>query len=141
LQDRLVDNPSLISGAIDESLRFRSPVQGFVRTSASETELHGCPVSKGDKVMVLFGAANHDPERWDEPERFDPERNANGHLSFGWGIHRCIGASFAKIELGLIFEELLAYRIEPAGEPVLAAPSAGGAFLGVDSLPVKLTLR
>jgi cytochrome P450 len=141
LQDRLVAEPALLSGAIDESLRFRSPVQGFVRTSTSDTELHGCPVSEGDKVMVLFGAANHDPERWDEPERFDPERNANGHLSFGWGIHRCIGASFAKIELGLIFEELLAYRIEPDGEPVLAAPSAGGAFLGVDSLPLKLTAR
>ncbi len=141
LQDRLAADPGLIGGAIDESLRHRSPVQSFVRTATRDTELNGCPVAAGDKVMVVYGAANHDPERWPDPERFDPERNANAHLSFGWGIHRCIGAAFAKIELEILFEELLRYRIEPAGPAVEGAPTSGGAFLGMESLPVTLTHR
>ena len=141
LQDRLAADPDLLPGTIDESLRYRSPVQSFVRTATADTELAGTPIAEGDKVMVLFGSANHDPDRWSEPERFDPTRNAKGHLSFGWGIHRCIGAPLATAELRILFEELLAYRIVPDGEPVLAAPSAGGAFLGVDSLPVRLEPR
>lgn len=141
LQDRLAADPTLIPGAIDESLRFRAPVQSFVRTATTDTEIADTPIAEGDKVMVLFGSANHDPDRWDRPEEFDPTRSAKGHLAFGWGVHRCIGAPLATAELRIIVEELLAYRIEPAGEPVLAAPSAGGAFLGVDSLPVRLLPR
>lgn len=141
LQERLAVAPELISGAIDESLRHRAPVQSFVRTATRDTELHGCPVQTGEKVMVIYGAANHDPDRWDAPEVFDPERKANAHLGFGWGIHRCVGAAFAKIELEILFEELLRYRIEPDGPAVEGAPSSGGAFLGMDSLPVRLTPR
>jgi cytochrome P450 len=141
LQERLAAEPDLISGAIDESLRHRAPVQNFVRTATTDTELNGCPVKAGDKVMVIYGAANHDPDRWDEPETFDPSRSANGHLGFGWGIHRCIGAPFAKIELQIIFEELLGYRVEPAGAAIPGAPTSGGAFLGMESLPLKLERR
>ena len=141
LQERLAADPSLIGGAIDESLRHRSPVQSFVRTATRDVEIQGCPVAEGDKVMVVFGAANHDPARWPDPERFDPERKANAHLSFGWGIHRCIGAPFAKIELEILFQELLRYCIEPAGPAVEGAPVSGGAFLGMESLPVTLTPR
>lgn len=141
LQDRLAADPSLISGAIDESLRYRSPVQSFVRTATTDTELHGCPVKAGEKVMVVFGAANHDPERWDGPDAFDPTRSANGHLGFGWGVHRCVGAPFAKIELQILFEELLRYRVVPDGEAIAGAPTSGGAFLGMESLPLALTQR
>ena len=141
LQDRLAADSTLISGAIDESLRFRSPVQSFVRTATTATELHGCAMNEGDKLMVVFGAANHDPDRWEDPETFDPTRKANGHLSFGWGIHRCVGAPFAKIELQIIFEELLRYRITPTGPAVEGAPTSGGAFLGMESVPISLELR
>lgn len=141
LQSRLVDDPALISGAIDESLRFRSPVQSFVRTAVRDTEIGGCPVAAGERVMVVFGAANHDPARWESPEVFDPQRAAHGHLGFGWGIHRCVGAVFAKTELTILFEELLRYRIEPAGEAIEGAPASGGAFLGMASLPVRLAPR
>jgi len=141
LQTRLAEDASLISGAIDESLRFRSPVQSFVRTAVTDTEIGGCPVSAGDRVMVVYGAANHDPDRWESPEEFDPERAAQGHLGFGWGIHRCVGAVFAKTELTILFEELLKYRIEPAGTAVEGAPASGGAFLGMAALPVRLIPR
>lgn len=141
LQERLAADSSLIPGAIDESLRYRSPVQSFVRTATTDTEIAGTSVAKGEKVMMLYGSANHDPERWDDPEHFDPDRNAKGHMAFGRGIHRCIGAPLATAELRIIFEELLRYRIIPTGEPTLAAPSAGGAFLGVESLPVRLERR
>ncbi len=141
LQDALAADVSLISGAIDESLRHRAPVQGFVRTATRDTEIHGCPVSAGERVMVVFASANHDPDRWDEPEVFDHTRNAVGHVGFGWGIHRCIGAPFAKIELQILFEELLRYRMTAAGPAVEGVPTSGGAFLGMASLPVTLELR
>lgn len=141
LQDGIAADPDLLPGAIDESLRHRSPVPNMARTALSDATIAGCPVARGDKVMLLFGSANRDPRRWTDPTVFDPERSAAGHLAFGWGIHRCIGASFAKAELVAIFDELRSFRMTPAGQAREAAPSAGGAFQGLDSLPVRLEHR
>lgn len=151
LQDRLVAEPAVIPQVVNESLRHRSPVQNFFRTVTADTELHGTTLRTGDRVMLLYGAANRDPERFEDPDRFDPDRfapdrfapdrPARGHLAFGWGVHYCVGAYLAQSELRVLVEELGAYRLLPAGEPEVAPPSASGAFLGMRRLPVRLVPR
>lgn len=147
LQARLRAGPHLIPRAVDESLRHRAPVQNFVRTLTRDVELHGVTMAAGDKVMLLFGSANRDPERWPgEPERYDldrheTDRDAGRHLAYGAGIHRCVGAFLAEVELHVLVSELLTYDLRlghPDREPVFT-PTTFGAFLTIDELPVVLT--
>jgi cytochrome P450 len=98
---RLRDNPALIEGAIEELLRYDSPVQGVSRVARQEVRWHGQTIRPGDEVLVLLGAANRDPERFEEPARLDLGRAVNPHLAFGLGIHYCPGAALARLEARL----------------------------------------
>jgi cytochrome P450 len=89
---------------VDELLRFDSPLQMFERWVLADTEVAGFPLAKGSKVGLLFGSANHDPTAFgDDPGRLDLGREPNPHLSFGAGLHYCVGAPLAKVELEAAF--------------------------------------
>jgi cytochrome P450 len=95
----LREDPSIWATAVDEVLRFESPVQNTARYAGADTEICGLAIPKGGFVQVLIGAANRDPAVFDDPARFDVRRaNARDHLSFSAGVHYCIGASLARAE-------------------------------------------
>src|SRR5439155_9004079 len=98
---------------------WESPVQTFFRTTTCEVEIAGCRIPAGEKVLLFLAAANRDPRRWNDPERFDIRRNAAGHLGFGMGIHRCVGLSIARLEAELVLTALArkVERIKISGQP------------------------
>ncbi|HEY8173951.1 MAG TPA: cytochrome P450 [Dehalococcoidia bacterium] len=96
--ERLRDNPDMIGTAVEEMLRYDSPVQGTSRFTLEDTTVNGHPVRAGHQMFLFFGAANRDPEQFPDPETFDIGREDNRHLSFGHGIHFCLGAPLARIE-------------------------------------------
>src|SRR5262249_33257031 len=104
---RLVEDPGLIARAVEEVLRYDSPVQGLERGRTEELEDQGRATPKGSKLFLLIAAANRDPRRVPEPERFDVGRWPNRHLAFGFGTHFCLGASLARLETRVAWEELL----------------------------------
>lgn len=105
---RLIDDPSAIPNAVEEALRYDSPVQGLSRTLTRDVELHGRRLAAGERVHMLFAAANRDEAVFPDPDRFDTSRDPNPHLAFGFGVHFCLGASLARLELRIGLEELLA---------------------------------
>jgi cytochrome P450 len=104
----LLEDPSRIPGAIEEFLRYDSPVQGLARTTTAPVTLHGVTIPEGSKVLLLFGSANHDERAIPDAERFDVLREPNPHVAFGFGAHFCLGANLARLEARVAFEELLA---------------------------------
>lgn len=116
---RLAADPGLIPSAVEEILRFESPVQGLSRVTRREVRLHDRTLPRGARVHLLWASANRDPRAFDEPDRFDPERSPNNHLAFGFGIHFCLGASLARTELRVGLETLLArapsFRLDTRG--------------------------
>ena len=103
---RLRDEPGLIPSAVEELLRYESPSQHTARMAQDDCELGGKLISKGQVVTAVIGAANRDPERFEEPDLLDLERPDNRHLAFGWGGHHCFGAPLARIEGRLAFTAL-----------------------------------
>jgi cytochrome P450 len=136
-QRRLRDDPSLTVSAVEEFLRFDSPVQVNARTPLEAAEIDGEPVQPGQMIMVLQGAANRDPERFRDPDRLDLGRQGNVPLSFGWGAHHCLGAPLARLEGEIVFRALLDrfIEIELATDDVPRRP--GLTLRGVTSLPVR----
>jgi cytochrome P450 len=109
---RLVaEDPSLIPDAVEESLRWCGPVQFVPRLVMSDSILNGTQLSAGEVVFVFAGAANRDPARWADPQRFDVRRDQKSHLAFGWGPHLCLGAPLARLETKVAIERLL--RVAP----------------------------
>jgi cytochrome P450 len=109
--DQLADwrsHPDIALSAVEELLRYDSPVQFNLRTALEPADLAGEPLERGDRVVVLQGAANRDPARFEEPDRLDLRRADNVPLSFGWGIHHCIGAPLARMEGQIACNGLLA---------------------------------
>ena len=104
----LLDDPGRIPTAVEEFLRYDSPVQGLGRTTAEAVTLHGVTIPEGDQVLLLFGSANHDERSIPDPERFDVLRDPNPHLAFGFGTHFCMGASLARLEAEITLGALLA---------------------------------
>jgi cytochrome P450 len=102
---RIVENPDLIPRAIEEMLRFESPVPFVPRVAQEETTLSGCPVHKGESVIVLLGSANNDERLVDRPEVVDFDRPSAPHYAFGGGVHRCLGSHLARIELRVSLRE------------------------------------
>ena len=105
---QLVEDPSLIPHAVEEMLRWETPVQGVIRIAAEDTELAGCPIAKGTSVSVMIGSANTDEAVWDNADEVDFGRDTKGHVAFGGGNHRCLGAHLARMELRVALEEWLA---------------------------------
>jgi cytochrome P450 len=118
-QRALREDPSLVEGAVEEMLRWWTPVMTFRRTVTAPVSLAGVDLVAGDKVVVSFASANRDPAVFGDAEVFDVRRGRRGHLSFGHGPHFCLGAHLARVQMRRMFTELLARTswIEPAGEP------------------------
>jgi cytochrome P450 len=135
----LRDDPSLAGPAFEESVRWGSPVQTFFRTATREVTVAGITIKPDEKVLLFLAAANRDPRRFTEPERFDIRRKSTGHVGFGAGIHLCVGAAFARMEgealLGALARNTTA--LEPAGDPV---PRLNNTLCGFSSLPLRLSL-
>src|SRR5260221_5733648 len=102
---QLVENPALIPAAVEELLRWETPVMGVARIAARDTNLGGCPITKGDQVMVMLGSANTDETEFDDAETVRFDRESNRHLAFGGGIHRCLGSHLARQELRIALRE------------------------------------
>jgi cytochrome P450 len=139
-QARLWEHPELAASAVEEIVRFDSPVQFVHRNVLEDLALAGQHLTAGDVVMVLLAAANRDPARFGDPDRFDIGRPDNLHLAFAWGLHFCLGARLARMEGQLVFAGLVERfaTVEPAGEPVR---NPGLAIRGLESLPVRFTPR
>ena len=105
-RDRIRDEPSVIPGAIEELLRFDAPIQALARTATREVALHDTVIPSGARVALVWASANRDERRWDDPDRLDIARPVQRHVSFGDGIHHCLGAPLARLEASLVFEEL-----------------------------------
>jgi cytochrome P450 len=136
LQDELRADPSRLP--IEEFLRLYAPNQGFARTATEDVELRGRTIRAGERVALVLPAANRDPELFDDPENFDPQREPNPHLAFGHGPHKCPGATAGRLEVRTLLEELLARtsRFELAGEPtMLGWPVFGPELLPVIAVP------
>jgi cytochrome P450 len=131
-------DPSLARAAFEETVRYSSPVQTFFRTTNKDTELAGLALPEGSKVLMFLAAANRDPRQWDNPDKFDIQRKATGHVGFGFGVHACLGQMLARLE-GECFLTAFARHVkhlEPAGAP---KQQLNNTLRGLDSLPLRLT--
>lgn len=105
--DMLAREPQLLPGAIEEMLRWTSPVKNMCRTLTADTEFHGTQLKAGEKIMLLFESANFDETVFDTPERFDITRDPNSHVAFGFGTHFCLGNQLARLEVSLMTRRIL----------------------------------
>jgi cytochrome P450 len=136
-RQKLLDDPGLIPSAVEEALRMYPAFAHFRRTATRDTELLGCPISAGQKVVMWYPSSNRDESRYEDPNRFDAERNPD-HQAFGaGGRHFCLGAALARLELRVLLEETLARypRMEIDGEPKHAVSQFANQL---KSLPVRL---
>jgi hypothetical protein len=133
----LRENPALIRGAFEEVLRFEAPVQSFFRTTTKAVDVSGIRLGDGEKVLLLFAAANRDPRRWDEPDTFDVKRRATGHMTFGTGIHGCVGQAVARLETEAILGALVrrVATLEMTAEPIRRLNNT---LRGFDTLPLRV---
>ena len=100
-------NPDLIPGLVDEAIHWMTPVKHFMRSATADTELGGRKIAKGDWLMLCYASGNRDEEVFEEPDRFRSDRKPNRHVAFGYGAHLCLGQYLAKLEMRILFEELL----------------------------------
>jgi cytochrome P450 len=105
----LADDPSKIPTAVEEMLRWVTPVHYFRRTATRDVEIRGQLIREGDRVVLHYTSANFDEDVFDDPFRFDVTRDPNPQVAFGWGEHFCLGARLARLETRIFFEELLAH--------------------------------
>jgi cytochrome P450 len=137
---RLRDNPALMPTAVEEMIRWSTPVKEFMRTATADTEVRGVPIAKGESVYLAYVSGNRDEDVFDQPFRFDVSRDPNKHLSFGYGVHFCLGAALARMEMNSLFTELVPRleSIELAGAPELSATTFVG---GLKHLPIRYSVR
>lgn len=134
---KLQQRPQLARKCFDESLRWDSTVQTFFRTATRSTEVAGVTIPEGAKVLLFLASANRDPRRWVEPERFDLDREAAGHVGFGFGLHRCLGQMVARQEAELVLQALLkrVHSIRLTAEPIRRLNNT---LRAIASLPVEV---
>ena len=135
----LTEDPGLIDTAVEEMLRWASPVLHFRRTATADTTIHGQEIAEGDKVVMWHFSANRDEEVFDDAERFDIRRTPNDHVAFGGGgVHHCLGAYLARLQLRLMFSEITSRipDMERVGEPELLRSNG---LRGVKRMPVQFT--
>jgi cytochrome P450 len=135
---RLLAAPELLPSAIEEVLRYRSPLQWMYRLTRRDVEMHGQVIPAGTLVLVMIGSANRDPKQFCDAERFDITREPNPHLAFGHGVHFCLGAPLARLEARIALADLLErvkdFRLAGA-EPW--EPRRGSHVLGPTRLPIR----
>jgi len=138
LRQQLIDRPELIPSAVEEMLRYLTPLPMLARVTTRDVEFDGITIPEGQKVALQWLAANHDPEEFPEPEKVVFERKPNRHLAFGMGPHRCIGMHLARIEVRVVLEELL--RRLPDYEVVTDEVVRGkGVTRQIYNLPVRFS--
>jgi cytochrome P450 len=137
---RLLADPSLVNTAVEEMIRWVSPVKQFMRTTTVDYVLRGVEIPAGGSVLLSYPSANRDEEVFDQPDRFDVGRSPNRHVAFGFGTHHCLGAQLARMEGRALYNELIPRlaSIELAGEPSYMQTLFVG---GPKHLPVRYTLR
>jgi cytochrome P450 len=137
---RLQHDHGLLPTAVDEMIRWASPTRHFMRTANRDYVLRGKTIREGEDVFLSFLSANRDAEVFDDPDVFRVDRSPNPHLGFGYGLHYCLGALLAKLELRYFFDELLnrVEQIELAGDPTWMASNF---VSGVKRLPVRYRFR
>ncbi|HXO10054.1 MAG TPA: cytochrome P450 [Solirubrobacteraceae bacterium] len=136
--DRLVADPALVPTAVDEILRYGTPIIYFRRTATEDTEIRGVPIQAGDRVAMWFLSANFDEDVFDDPQAFDVGRRPNPHTTFGrGGPHFCLGSFLARLEIRIVLEEILArkVRFELTGPPVRLSSNFVNGF---KSIPVRV---
>lgn len=138
---QLIADPTLVSNAVQEVLRMSTPAHCPARTVKNDVEVDGVNFKAGDRVLMLFGSANYDDDRFTDPDTFRLDRKRNPHLTFGHGIHRCVGAPLAELEMRVTLEELLKrmpdIRVVGQSGPHIR----NGGTWGYDSLEVEFTPR
>lgn len=138
VQETLRCHPARITRAVEELLRYESPVQAVHRVCTQDTTFHGHQMKKGDSVLILFGSADRDPAEFADPEAVDITRELNRHLAFGVGMHRCLGANLARMELRIVLEELVGRcRFEPTISHA-ETKRVPGHIRGLEALPAKI---
>ena len=137
---RLGEHPELMGTAVEEMIRWTTPVKEFMRTATADTTVRGVPIAKGESVYLAYLSGNRDEEVFDEPFRFDVGRDPNKHLGFGYGVHFCLGAALARMEMNSLYSELIPRleSIELAGQPEFSATVFVG---GLKHLPIRYSLK
>ena len=140
-RQKLLDDPTLLQGpAVEEFIRWVTPISNMRRTVREDHELHGQALRAGDEVLLLYGAANRDERAFDDPESFIVDRSHNHHVAFGFGTHFCLGASLARLEIRVFFEELLRripeWRLAPGAEPKILPATF---TRGYDAVEIEFT--
>ena len=135
--DLIRERPDLIPNAVEEIVRFVSPIRSFSRYVAEDVDLAGAALNEGDRVMVVYGSANRDEQFWDEPDRFDVTRDVRKHVGFGHGVHTCMGLHLARREMINLIEAMRTRvrRWEVTGAPERSMNNTIHAFA---SLPVRV---
>src|SRR5580704_1119921 len=131
-------DPSKARAAFEEAIRLETPVQTFFRTTTRDVALGGATIPEGEKVLMLLGAANRDPRKWPDPDRYDISRPTAGHVGFGGGVHVCVGQLLARLEGETLLATLARAlaRMDPDGE---ATPLLNNTLRGWTRLPVRAT--
>lgn len=137
---RLQQDTGLMGTAVEEMIRWVVPVKEFMRTAQADTEVRRVPIAEGESVLLSYVSANRDEEVFADPFRFDVGRDPNKHLSFGHGVHFCLGAALARLEMNSFFSELIPRikSVEMADDPQLIATTFVG---GPKHLPIRYSLR
>ncbi|UXA19646.1 cytochrome P450 [Mycobacterium sp. SMC-4] len=136
---RLQRNPDLMPLAVEEMIRWVTPVKEFMRTAQQDTEVRGVKISAGESVLLSYPSGNRDEDVFDAPSTFDIARDPNKHIAFGYGVHFCLGAALARMEISSFFSELLPRltSVELAGKPEHTATIFVG---GLKHLPIRYTM-
>jgi cytochrome P450 family 142 subfamily A polypeptide 1 len=137
----LLDRPEALGEtAVEEFIRWVTPILNMRRTVTEDHELHGKQLRTGDEVLLMYASANRDDRVFEDPDRFDVLRPVNHHVAFGFGTHFCLGASLARLEIRVMFEELLKrmpdWRLAPGAEPRIVPATFARAY---DSVPIEFT--
>ena len=135
---KLVEDPSLIPNAIEELLRFEPPAPHAARYVTQDVEYHGRTVPAGSAMLLLMGSANRDERKFENPDRFDVNREVRGHISFGFGLHFCLGAALARLEGRIALEEVLKRFPEWTVDTRRAELSSTSTVRGWATLPVSI---
>jgi cytochrome P450 family 142 subfamily A polypeptide 1 len=138
--EALVKDPELLPGAIEEMLRWTSPVKNMCRTLTADTDFHGTSLKSGEKIMLMFESANFDESVFGDPENFRIDRNPNSHMAFGFGSHFCLGNQLARLELRLMLSKVLRRLPDLRLADGSALPLRPANFVsGPESMPVVFT--